>query len=826
MRRFFLRLRSFLRNERVDEDLDREVAAHLALLEDEHRRRGLGEREAHLAARRAMGSVALAKDRHRDARAFVWLDDLCRDLRFTLRLVRRDPGFTSVAVLTLALGIGATTAIFSLVNGVLLRPLPYDDSERLVRVAEHFAPSQTGVPLAPRPILGRTFEPHEVTPGSDAVVILSYTAWGRYFNGRNDIVGRPLSLDGRVHTVVGVMPQGFEFPDSQSQFWVPLARTTAPGLDTGVSIARIADGRTRGEAVAEVSAILSRVRAPREGMPQIDGPRFDLLGVRDEVVGPVRRALLILAVAVGIVLLLACANVASLQLARAATRQRELAVRVAIGAGRARLVRQALTESVTLALMGGVVGTGVAIGLVRLLRTFGTSLPRRDLYAGTGIGIPRLGEVGIDTTSLGFAVIVSLLTGVVFGLAPALRQARSDSGQRLRDGSGSPRAHRVLVSAELAMAMMLLVGGGLLVNSFIRLSNVDPGYDPTNVVWLQAFLPRERSAPQVTAFAEGMVERLGVLPGVIGVGYAPQIPTGNLLRETSLRTTPGPPARPPDERTDARVVSQGFLTVLGVRVVAGRGFDERDREGQPRVMLINETLARSPELEGSPIGKRFYTLGEQPWEIIGVVEDIHQFGPDRDPGRQVFVDFRQAPTSGRNGLFIAVRTDGTLAGLVSNARSIAHNLDPLTTLDSVATMEQLLSNASSRPRFYAVWFGMFAVIAVSIAVIGLYGLMSYAVAQRTREVGIRVALGAQRHEVMGLVLKDSVVMTVVGVASGVAGAAAFARYLDGMLFAMTPLDPATFAAVAVLFVSVALIASYVPARRATQVDPLVALRTE
>jgi putative ABC transport system permease protein len=883
MRRFFLRLRSFLRRERADVELDREVASHLALLEDEHRRRGLGEREARLAARRAMGSVALAKDRHRDARAFVWLDDLRQDLRFTLRLVRRDPGFTSVAVLTLALGTGATTAIFSLVNGVLLRPLPYEGSERLVRVAEYFAPSQTGVPLAPRvlisgselealysartlshvgsyggrpfsmtlaasdgavrlageqvspdvfpmlrarAILGRTFEPYEATPGSDAAVILSYAAWGRYFSGRNDIVGRPLSLDGRAYTVVGVMPQGFDFPDAQSLFWVPLARTTAPGQDTGVSIARIADGRTRGEAVAEVSAILSRIRAPREGMPQIDGPRFDLLNVRDEVVGPVRRALLVLAVAVGIVLLLACANVASLLLARAATRQRELAVRVAIGAGRARLVRQALTESVTLALIGGVVGTGVAIGLVRLLRALGTSLPRRDLYTGTGIGIPRLDEVGIDTTALAFAIVVSVLTGVVFGLAPALRQARLDSVQRLRDGAGSPRARRVLVSAELAMAMMLLVGGGLLVHSFIRLSNVDPGYDPTNVVWLQAFLPRERPASQVTAFAEGMVERLGVLPGVIGVGYAPQLPTGNLLRETSLRTTPGPPARPPDERTDARVVSQDFLTVLGVRVVAGRGFDERDGEGQPRVMLINETLARSPELEGSPIGKRFYTLGEQPWEIIGVVEDIHQFGPDRDPGRQVFIDFRQAPTSGRNGLFIAVRTDGTLAGLVSNARSIARSLDPLATLDSVATMEQLLSNASSRPRFYAVWFGMFAVMAVSIAVIGLYGLMSYAVAQRTREVGIRVALGAQRHEVMGLVLKDSIVMTVVSVALGVAGAAAFARYLEGMLFAVTPLDPATFAAVAVLFVSVALIASYVPARRATRVDPLVALRTE
>jgi hypothetical protein len=243
-------------------------------------------------------------------------------------------------------------------------------------------------------------------------------------------------------------------------------------------------------------------------------------------------------------------------------------------------------------------------------------------------------------------------------------------------------------------------------------------------------------------------------------------------------------------------------------------------------MLINETLARSPELEGSPIGKRFYTLGEQPWEIIGVVEDIHQFGPDRDPGRQVFIDFRQAPTPGRNGLFIAIRTDGTLAGLVSNARSVARSLDPLATLDGVATMEQLLSNARSRPRFYAVWFGMFAVMAVSIAVIGLYGLMSYAVAQRTPEIGIRMALGAQRHEVMALVLRDSAVTTAVGVAGGLAGAAALTRYMEGMLFALTPLDPMTFAAVALLFTTVALLASYVPARRATRVDPLVALRAE
>jgi len=884
MRRLFLRLLNVLRHERAEQDLAREMDAHLAMLEVDHVRRGMTREAARLAARRAIGSVALARDLHRDARGCAWLEDLRQDVRFTLRLLRRDPAFTTVAVLTLALGIGANTAIFSLVNSVLVRPLPYESSERLVRIAEYFSPSATGAPLSPRtlingaelealesartlsnvgiyggrpfsmtlatpdgalrlageqaspavfpmlgarPIAGRTFEAHEAMPGSEAVVILSYAAWLRYFGGHNDTIGRVLSLDGKGYTVIGIMPQGFEFPDSQSTFWIPFVRSSGTaGQDVGMSIARIADGRSREEAVAEVSGILARVRPSREGAASSTGPRFGLLGLRDEMVAPVRTALVVLAVAVGIVLLIACANVASLLLARGATRQRELAVRVAIGASRARLVRQALTESVTLALVGGVTGTGLAVGLVRLLRTLGTSLPRRDLYTGTGIGIPRLDEVGIDATALAFAIFASLLTGVLFGLAPALRQARLDSAQTFREGTSRPRVRRVLVAAELAMAMMLLVGGGLLVRSFIKLSSVDPGYDPRNVVWVQAFLPRERSASQVTAFAEGMVERLHALPGVSRVAYAPQIPTGNLLRETSLRTTPGPPARPPEERTDVRVVSRDFLALLGVKVVAGRGFDGGDRDGQARVMLINETLARSGEFDGDPIGKRFYTLGEEPWEIVGIVEDIQQFGPDRDPGRQVFIDFRQAPTSSRNGLFIAVRSDRDPTALVSHARSVARSLDPLATLDNVATMEQLLSNASSRPRFYAVWLAVFAIMAVLLAVVGLYGLMSYAVAQRTPEIGIRVALGAQRHEVMELVLKDSVATIAIGITLGLAGASALTRYLEGMLFALTPLDPVTFAVVAVLFAAVALLASYVPARRAIRVDPLVALRAE
>ena len=884
MRRFLLRLLNVFRQERAERELAREVDSHLALLEEEHVRRGATPEEARLAARRALGSLALAKDLHRDARAFVWLDDLRQDLRFTLRLLRRDPAFMTIAVLTLALVIGANTAIFSVVNGVLLRPLPYEGSERLVRIAEHLAPSQTGAPLAPRvlitgselealrsartlshvgryggrpfsmtldlregavrlageqistavfpmlgarPLLGRIFQDDEETPGSDAVVILSHPAWLRYFAGRDDILGRVLSFDGKGYTVVGVMPPGFAFPDSQSVFWIPFTRSAkASPQDVGMSIARIADGRRREEAVAEVSAILSAIRGPRQDARPLGRARFDVFQVRDELVAPVRAALVILAAAVGIVLLIACANVAALLLARTASRQKEMAVRVAVGASRGRLVRQALTESVTLALAGGTAGAGLAVGFVFLVRALGSSLPRRDLYTGTGIGIPRLDEVGIDPTTLAFTIFVSLATGVVFGLAPALRQWRADSAPILRQGTHKHRGRGVLVMAELALGLMLLVGSGLLMRSFIKLSNVDPGYDPTNVVWFQAFLPRERGASEVTAFAEGMVERLGALPGVAAAGYAPQMPTGNLLRETSLRTRPEPPPRPPEVRTDARIVSQSFLSALGVRVVAGRGFDARDGEGQPRVMLINETLARSGEVDGNPIGKRFYTIGEQPWEIVGVVEDIHQFGLDREPGRQVFIDFRQAPSPGRNGLFIAIRTNGTPGELPSSVREIARGLDPLATVDSVATMEQLLSNAISRPRFYTVLLAVFAVVAVFLASIGLYGLMSYTVAQRTREIGIRMALGAQRSEVLTGVLGQSAILILIGVGVGLGAAAGLSRYLEGMLFGLTPLDPATFLAASLLFVVVALIASFVPARRATRVDPLVALRTE
>jgi putative ABC transport system permease protein len=883
MRRALRRFVSLFTRRRDDADHAREIAAHLALLEDDYRRRGMTPDEARLAARRAMGSVAYASDLHRDARTFTWIDDLGRDVRFAARLLRRDSGFTAVAVLTLALGIGANTAIFSVVNAVLVRPLPYDGSDRLIRIAEHPVSSGAAAPLAPRvvinrleldalrsartlshvgiyggrpfsmtlvgpdgptrlagerltadvfpmlrvrPVLGRLVEPPEEKAGSDAVVILSYGTWQENFAGRPDILGQSVSFDGRGYSIVGVMPRGFEFPHPQAAFWVPFAPAGRPDQDAGVSIARLAGDVTGDAATAEVGVILTQVRAASSNAPTGARPRFELIQLREELVAPIRSTLFVLAAAVGLVLLIACTNVASLLLARSSVREKELAVRVAIGAGRGRLIRQALTESVTLAFAGGIGGSALAIGLVQLLQALGAVLPRRDLYTGTGLSIPRLEEVGVDATALVFAIGVSVLTGILFGVIPAVRQSRVDSARTLRAGSGTARMQSVLVVAQVAMAMILLVGAGLLIHSFVRLANVPSGYDADGIVWYQAFLPRERSAVQVTAFAEGVAAQLRSLPGVQAVGYAPQILTGNLLRETSLRTTPGPPERPPSLRIDARVVSRHFLSVMGVRVVEGRGFHDGDDAGQPRVMLINRTLARSGGFRGNPIGQRFYALGEQPWEIVGIVDDVHQFGLDREPGPQIFIDFRQSPGAGLNGLFFALRADANVAVPAADVRRVALQLDPLAAVNPVATMEQLLSNTMSRRRLYAVLLGVFAAGALALAVIGLYGTIAYSVAHRTREIGVRMALGAPRQAVLALVLRQNLLIAVAGILLGLAGAAGLTRYLSGMLFELTPLDPATFVAVVALFAAVAALASLVPARRATRIDPQVALRTE
>ena len=569
--------------------------------------------------------------------------------------------------------------------------------------------------------------------------------------------------------------------------------------------------------------------------------------VQQELVRPVTPALIVLTVAVGFVLLLACVNVANLLLARTSARQREIAIRGALGAGRGRLIRYFLTESMTLALCGGLVGVVLAFGGVELLRSLTTTLTRVDL--GDQLSIPRIDEIGVDWTVLAFSFATSIATGALFGLAPALRYARPDEAVALREGErttgGGYRLGRyvnvrsALVVAEIGLAMVLLAGGGLLIRSFIELSRIDTGYDPSNVVTFQVAVPSDLYPPARTkAFAEELVARLQSMAGIESAGYANQLPMVNLVNSFPLGPRPRPrpepghaPERPREGVADIRLVSRDYVTAMGIRVRSGRGFVESDDAGAPRVMLINEALARRDFANRNPIGETvFINYFPEPWQIVGVIADVRQFGLSVEPTPQFFVDMRQWSDIDALvfpvGAYYAVRTSRDPESLVPGVRAIVQQMDAQASLYYVAPMEQVVASTISRPRLYATLLGIFSAVGLGLAVIGIYGVMSYSVAQRTREIGIRVALGARKAQVIALVIGQSAVQTVIGIVLGLSGAAMLSRYLEGLLFGVTPLDPITFAAATVLFALVALVAAYGPVRRATGVDPLVALRVE
>jgi putative ABC transport system permease protein len=901
MRRFIRRCLSLFTRNRAEDDLTREMTAHLALLEAEYQRRGMSPDAARLTARRAMGSVALAKDLHRDARSFGWLEDLRQDLRHALRNLRRTLGFTAIAVLTLALGIGANTAIFSVVNAVILRPLPYEQADRLMRiVATAPARAPGGAPqrgivrmnateraqlrqharslshvgisnwsllnlrgrdprlqgavvsadllqmLGARPLLGRLFTAEDEAPGAAPVMLLSYNAWRRHFGGDPGIVGRIATFDAVLgppvrmeYSVIGVMPETFQFPDPKTQVWhPPQLLTSGSRAPSWTVLARLADGVSISSAAAEVSTIVREMRAGQAGN---ESATYELVREQDEVVGPVKPALLVLTVAVGFVLVLACVNVVNLLLARTSARQREFVIRGALGAGRGRLVRHVLTESVALGLLGGAAGTVLAFGGVRVLRALATTLSRLDL--GNQLSFPRLDEIGIDLPVLAVSMASSVLAGVLFGLAPALRCARADSAAALRGGAnatasaaGAGRGMNLrgaLVVAEIGMAMVLLAGGGLLMRSFARLSGVDAGYDASHVLTFQVAVPTDRYPPaRLKAFAEDLVTRVRSVPGVERVAYANQLPMVSLVNSFPLRTSPSQalPQPPPPGTPDARFVSRDYLKVMGIRVLAGRDFTEDDGPGRPRVLLINEALARRDFADRNPVGTTVYVgRSPDPWEIVGVVANVRQFGLDLEPQPQFFADLRQWPDGMLTfpaGAYYAVRTAGDPMSIVPSVRSIVQQLDAQAALFYVAPMDQVVASTISRPRLYAVLLGIFALVGVGLAVIGIYGVMAYSVAQRTREIGIRVALGARRAQVVRLVVGQSALLTVVGLVLGLSAAAMLSRYLEGLLFGVTPLDVPTFAGMTLLFAVVAAVAVAVPTRRALGVSPLMALRTE
>ena len=844
---------------------------------------------------------------------FRWLDDLRRDTAYTVRSLSRSPGFTTAAVLTLAVGIGATTAISSVADTILLQPLPYIDADRLVRVVENIPfidagrpPVQRGVTyqefldwrsrsrtlddtvavigmgqrtvrtsggtvrlwgaaasgsafalLGARASLGRT-----LTTEDDAhpdVAVLTFDAWRRLFHADPAVVGTTIELRGtdvaaRLLTVVGVLAADFELPTGTSDFYTPIALDPSRRSPFVTMIGRLKPGVSLQEAIDEANVIGGAVRPPRPAdAPPLSMPRFDVQRLKDRIVEPVRPALRVLLAAVGVVLLIVCANVANLLLARGASRQREIAVRSGLGATRARLVRQILTECAVLATGGGALGALVAAAGVTLVKQLATVEAPGIFRLVFGASLlPRGNEVGVDLKMLGIAFSLAGTASLVFGVLPALHLSRTSDlaamGSRAgSSGRGESRTRAALVVGQLVLATVLLVAAGLLMHSFARLSAVETGYNPAKVLAFQLVFPGDYSIARKAETIESVLTRLQAVPDVESAGFSR---AGILIAEELVVGTFVPPGRTVAEmraepaRPRVRSVSHGYLATMGVRLLDGRQLAATDTAAAPPVVVVNRTVARRLFGASSPVGQfvDWYPSSGPPLQVqvVGLVDDVRNTTPDREAFPEVFVDYRQLlAVQQRWGdstlqqdviaigfLSFAVRTRDDPESAVTAVDRIVRSVDANAGIESMLPMRRLVASNLAKQRFNTVLLGIFASVAGFLAAIGVYGVLAYAVVQRTREIGIRMALGAGRAQVLALILRRGLILAAIGIALGLAGAAAGARYLQGMLFGITPLDPATFVAVSLMFGLVATAACYVPARRATTVDPIAALRNE
>ena len=797
------------------------------------------------------------------------MSDLVRDARYAIRQLTKSPGFTIVAVVTIALGIGATTAMFSVINGVLLRPLPYQDADRLMQVHEilprfgrfSVAPATfldwrqqntvferivaltTGSAtfmdasgpervtnaavswdvfemLRVRPALGRGFRAEEDAPGKTRVIVLSHGMWQRRFGSDPNVLGRPVTLNGEPSTIVGVMPANFYFPSRQTEFWTPIglnpANASRGGHFLGV-IARLKDGVPVAQAHAEMKGISERLAAQ---YPQASANESaEVVPLHEQIVGNIRPALLTLMAAVAVVVLIACANVANLLLVRASVRAREIAIRSALGAGRRRLVLQMLAESFVLACAGGGLG---------LLLAYLSVQPIRSLSAGS---IPRVNDVSIDTPVLLFAIAVSIATGFLFGLAPAWQAGRAGVTEVLKEGGrsmGGPGGRWLrsgLLVAEVALSIVLLVGATLLLRSFARLTSVDPGFSPENVLAFRVALPNT-SYPQPhnrMAFFDRLLTKLDEHPQVTAAGVVQTLPMrGDYYLSVTID---GRPAPKPGEGLSAnhRVVSPGYFTALGIPLLRGRTFTDRDTDKSPMVAVVDESFVEQYFPGEDPIG-RGIDIGNGTdgfYEIVGVVGKVYHHGLETKRNPTMFVPYKQDVF--RN-MWVVARTDGDPAQLSSFARQTVREIDGALPAFSMTPLATVVSESFAQRRFSMLLLAVFAGVAVFLAAVGLYGVVAYSVSQRTQEIGVRMAIGAGRSDVLGLVVGGGMKLALVGVALGLAGALALSGFMRTMVFGVTPLDPASYAVTAAALLVVAALACYVPARRASRVDPIVALR--
>ncbi|MEK6322889.1 MAG: ABC transporter permease [Acidobacteriota bacterium] len=800
------------------------------------------------------------------------MENLLQDLRYGFRLLLKRPGFTAIAVVTLALGIGANTAIFSVVNAVLLRPLPFTDPDRLVlfygtnrqmgfsgqwavcdpdypdwkaqsesfghiaayqrkffnltdgsepeRVLASSVDADLFSLLGVQPAMGRTFTAEEGQPDHEGVAVISHKLWQRRFGSDPAAIGKLVRFDGKSHTVIGVMPSGFEFP-TQTEVWTPLVLTSDCSNAFNQVVARLKPGVPLKQAQEDAGVIFRRLA---ERHPKRDAEsELTVIPLQEFVVAGTRPVLLVLLGAVSLVLLIACANVANLLLARAASRQREMAIRRALGASRWRIVLQLLVESVILSLFGGALGVLFAVWGLEGLLVF---LPE---------GVPRAETIGIDVVVLAFALAASLLSGIIFGLAPALHSSKTDLSRSLKEGERSVsetrsrrRVRSALVISEFALAMVLLISAGLLIQSFIRLIEVKPGFDPRNLLTMNVILPPRYEKPAAMAnFYRTAIERFQNVPGVRAAGAVFGLPLGDMGVRGDF-TIEGQPPPAAGVNASKLVVSTGYFRAMGIPLVRGRFFTDADTDKSAQVVILSENMAEIFWPGENPIGKRLH-LGfrSKPMcTVAGVVANVHQNGFAKNAPLAIYMPDTQAPVFLLNAAAFVVRTETDPQALASTFRRELQEVDNELPLYDVRTMDQLVSRSVSEPRFNMVLLAVFAGLALALASIGIYGVVAYSVAERTREIGIRMAMGAQADDVVKLVLKQGTMLISIGVALGLVAAFAVTRVISSFLFGVSATDPATFAGIALLLGVVALIACYIPARWATKVDPMVALRYE
>ncbi|MFY9609667.1 MAG: ABC transporter permease [Blastocatellia bacterium] len=887
LKNLFSGARNIFHKDRVEREMDQEVRFHLEMEIQQNIRRGMGPTEARLTALRSFGGVEQVKEQCRDEKGGRLLEALLQDLRYGARVLTKNPAFTLVALITLALGIGANTAIFSVIYGVLMRPLPYQDGNRLVvlhqlapraaagnqnlgfsvkeiadyreqnqtldGVAEHHTMSfillgreepqrvQTAVVsanffdlLGVKPLLGRTFLPEDDQKGADAVLVLSHKYWLSSHGGDSNIIGRVFTMNDRPHTVIGVLPPIPQYP-VESDVYMPTVACPTRSSDRFIAnrnfrmmsvFGRLKPEASVEQAKADLSLIASNLQKEYpDSYPESRGYDATAALLKEELIRDGKPTFLILLATAGLVLLIACANVANLTLARLMRREREMAIRAALGAGKGRLIRQLLTESTLLALAGGALGLLLAAGGLRLLVTFAARFTT------------RASEIEIDGSVLLFTLLISVATGLVFGSMPAfssennLTGALKEGGGRTSSSTRRQRARGVLIVAQVAISFMLLIGAGLMLRSLIKLQQVNPGFNPESVL-LMRISPnwsKHTTAEQNRLLLRRFLDKAQAQPGALSVAIASTFPLnplgitfGPFNRRFQIEGQPNA-AGDPGPEADIRIVSPDYFETIRLPLITGRTFTDQDKDKAPLVTVMNQSMARHRWGNEDPIGRRLTFDNGANWlTIVGIVGDVKQYGLGREATDELYTPLEQNPGGGN----LLVRTSSDPMSMAALMRDVIYEVDPETAIDNVQTLERVRSESLASPRLTTVLLGLFAALALVITAAGIAGVMALSVSQRTHELGVRMALGATSARVMTMVMRQGMTLVIGGLVLGVIGALALTQLMSALLFSVGPTDPLTFLAVALVLMAVAAVSCFLPARRVTTIDPMIALRSE